>query len=1003
VVGVRGLANAIAAAAVLLGAGLSPLPALAQAGGAGSLRGSVTDKDFEVPISGVRLTLVEARLATFTNGQGQFVFERVPAGTYTLTADKDGYERKIVTSVAVAPGRLSDLRIELASEVVDMEELVITGADLLSSGEVGILEVRAAATVIQDAISADLIKRAGVSDVTGALKMVTGTSIAEGKYATVRGLSDRYTGTTLNGVRVPSADPRRRAVQMDLFPTGTVDSITVTKTFTPNLSGDFTGGGVDIKTKGIPDGPVLGVTLSTDYDTSATGNEDFLSYEGGGVNLTGFGADSRALSARTDELPPVPPRFRSSPTPEEAAAAVEIDRYTRSFDPVMGTSTSTPGWNTSGSIQLGDRFTFANGGVLGVLGAFTWNHKYDFYEDGVYDVPVVSVAGQGFSIKSSRTDSKGTDELLEGVLGGLVYQPATGQNLSLTVLRNHSAEDEARFQVKDPEQDVVEQNQSLHYTERSVGSNQLHGDHLAGPWRLDWTLSTNDSRQQEPDVRFFRNSFVVDSFVSNRPANSTEPENTRRIWRNIEEDNWQLSGSGDFSFEDWTEDEEHIRLGFNTDRTNRLYEQRSFSYYFATQFPGSRNDPRRPVYVRNTTLTSYEGTPGQLWTDVFLSDRRIGLARNGPPAPDQILWYIAPLGDDVNYDGAQDIWAAFAMMDFHLARPLMVTAGVRMERTSMDIVPHNDAFGLVQVIVQFPSGDRGIKFVPEQEAVTHIRDTATLPSISFTWKLRSNMSVRSSWTQTIARPTFRELAPVATEEFLFGDKFVGNPDLTLSHIDNADLRWEWFPSSGSVLSAGIFGKKIRDPIELISFSVASNVLVQPVNYEKGRVKGFELEGRSSLSGLGRWASGFQGGMNFTWIDSQVDVPAAEQESLAAYGLDEESRRLLGQPKYLFNASLTWDHKGTALALFYNYVGETLRTGAARGPEDGLPNTFEKPHDTLDITGSQELGKHFRVGFKAMNLLRRDARTVARLPDGEEVIKTLRSTSSQFGVSAGWRW
>jgi len=90
-----------------------------------------------------------------------------------------------------------------------------------------------------------------------------GTSIAEGKYATVRGLSDRYTGTTLNGVRVPSADPRRRAVQMDLFPTGTVDSITVTKTFMPNLSGDFTGGGVDIKTKGIPEGPVLGVTLST--------------------------------------------------------------------------------------------------------------------------------------------------------------------------------------------------------------------------------------------------------------------------------------------------------------------------------------------------------------------------------------------------------------------------------------------------------------------------------------------------------------------------------------------------------------------------------------------------------------------------------------------------------------------------------------------------------------------------------------------------------------------
>jgi len=618
-------------------------------------------------------------------------------------------------------------------------------------------------------------------------------------------------------------------------------------------------------------------------------------------------------------------------------------------------------------------------------------------------VPVVSVAGQGFSIKSARTDAKGSDEVLEGLLGSLVYQPASGQNLSLTILRNQSAEDEARFQVKDAEQLVVEQNQSLHYTERSVGSNQLHGDHLAGSWTFDWTLSKNDTRQQEPDVRFFRNFYVVDTFVSNKPSNSTEPENTRRIWRDIEEDNWQLASSAAFKFTSWTGDEAEIHSGFNADRTDRVYEQRSFTYFFASQFPGSRNDPRRPVWARNSTLTSYTGKPGELWTDVFLSPRRIGLAQNDPPAPNQILWYIAPLGDDIDYDGAQNIWAAYAMTDLPIARTLTLTAGMRVERTSMDIVPHNEAFGKVQVIVRFPSGDRGFKPVKEEEAKTHIRDTAPLPSVSLTWKLRSNMSLRSSWTKTIARPTFRELAPVATEEFIFGDRYVGNPELTLSRITNTDLRWEWFPSSGSVLSAGVFHKDITDPIELISFSVASNVMIQPVNYEKGRVKGLELEARAALSGLGAWAKGFQTGMNFTWIDSEVDVPLEEQESLAAYGLDEKTRRLLGQPKYLFNASVTWDGKGTALALFYNYVGETLRTGAARGPEDGLPNTFEKPRDTLDFTASQELGKHFRLGFKAMNILRRDARTVARLPDGEETLKTLRSTSTQYGVSAGWSW
>ena len=193
-------ARRVALLALLLGAVLPASPARAQEAGAGSLRGSVTDKDFQVPIPGVRLTLVEARRAAVSNGQGQFVFESVPAGTYTLTADKDGYERKIVAGVVVAPGRLSDLRVELASEVVEMEELVITGADLLverrgrhprgprgGDGHAG-----------RDLRRPD--QRAGASDVAGALKIVVGASVAEGKYATVRGLSDRYTGTTLNGV-----------------------------------------------------------------------------------------------------------------------------------------------------------------------------------------------------------------------------------------------------------------------------------------------------------------------------------------------------------------------------------------------------------------------------------------------------------------------------------------------------------------------------------------------------------------------------------------------------------------------------------------------------------------------------------------------------------------------------------------------------------------------------------------------------------------------------------
>jgi hypothetical protein len=226
------------------------LPASAQS--PGSVRGVVVDRDFGTPLEGARVSVAGTTLAVLSNAQGSFLFDRVPPGSYTLVVSKDGFERLVLPGVTVLPGQLADVRAELDAEVLEMDELRVGGEDLLADSEAGLLEVRAESLVLQDSISAELIGKAGVSDAAGALKLVAGASVVGGKYATVRGLSDRYTGTTLNGIRVPSPDPRRRAVQVDLFPTGTIDSVTVTKTFTPDLQGDFTGGGVDIRTKASP-------------------------------------------------------------------------------------------------------------------------------------------------------------------------------------------------------------------------------------------------------------------------------------------------------------------------------------------------------------------------------------------------------------------------------------------------------------------------------------------------------------------------------------------------------------------------------------------------------------------------------------------------------------------------------------------------------------------------------------------------------------------------------
>ncbi len=989
---------------------------------AGVLRGTVYDKDFGVPLPRVRVTIVEAGLTTVTNADGVFLFERVPPGTYTLTFTKDGYERALATGLSVTIGRLTDTKADLSAEVVELEELVVSGVGFADNSDLGLLEVRAVAVTVQDAISADFIRRAGVGDVAGALKLVTGASVVEGKYATVRGLSDRYTGVTLNGVRVPSADPRKRAAQIDLFPTGTIDSITVTKTFTPDLQGDFTGGGVDIRTKGIPDGPVFSVSAGLESNSGATNNDRFITYEGGGVDASGFQDGSRDLpEVATGPYPAFPRLNPRTITQQDKDNAAVYDAIAHSFVPVMGSMREAPGYNNSFSLVAGNRFRLG-AGKLGLIGALSYSHKYDFYENATNNSGVVSTADGTVTVKD-RSDTKGTDEVLMGLLGSAVYQPNDDHEFSLKLIGNHSATDEARYQVLAFAEFGEEQNQSLQYAERDVASLQLQGRNRFasllspsgngrfGDLSLVWSLSGNYTRQDEPDVRFFRNYFDLDTFQSTVPANSTEPQNTRRIWRRIEEKNRQGALDLELPFVAWGEQDAKLKFGGFYEHSDRDYTQTSFTYMRTTQFPAPGS--AQAVAYNNGIMTGYvSGDRYGLWTDVFADPERTGLAPNrcevsDPPcttSSTQLLWWVSRLKNDVSYGGAQEITAFYGMAELPIARGLKFIGGLRRERTSLTIEPFSE-IGTVQIIVTDENLNRTVLDVPQDQGRASIDDGKPLPAAGLIWELRARMNLRASYGKTLARPTFRELAPVATEEFIFGDEFLGNPELVASSIENLDVRWEWFPGPGQVLAASAFFKTIENPIEYISFGANNRSFIQPVNYDTGEVKGLEVEARSGFEIFSDRLRNFSAGMNATYINSSVDVPLDEQLSLDDYALNEETRRLQGQPSYIANFNLTYDSTatGTSFGVFYNMVGETLQSGAARGNEDGVPNVIEKPFATLDVTASQKIGRHMSIAAKATNVLAEERDVVYRVPDGRETLKSRRKSTRNVSIGVSYKW
>ena len=218
----------------------------------GSIRGIVYDKDFDVPLAAAQVTITETGEKVTATDEGNFIFSQVPPGNYTIVFSKDGYTRQVQANVIVSEGQITDVDAELSGEFTEMEEFVVQ--DLQIGGtEAGLLALRVESPALLDSVSSELLSQAGAGDAASALKLISGATVQDGKFAVVRGLPDRYVNSQMNSVRLPTADPDKRAVQLDQFPSDMIESIQVSKTFTPDQQGDASGGAVNVVLKGIPE------------------------------------------------------------------------------------------------------------------------------------------------------------------------------------------------------------------------------------------------------------------------------------------------------------------------------------------------------------------------------------------------------------------------------------------------------------------------------------------------------------------------------------------------------------------------------------------------------------------------------------------------------------------------------------------------------------------------------------------------------------------------------
>ena len=991
---------------------------------AGSIRGIVYDKDFDVPLASAQVSIAETGDKITATDEGNFVFGQVPPGSYTLVFSKEGYTRQVQANVVVSPGKMTDVDASLSCEFTEMEEFVVQ--DLQIGGtEAGLLMLRVESPALLDSISSEWLRKAGATDAASALNLVSGATVQDGKYAVVRGLPDRYVNSQMNGVRLPSADPDKRAVQLDQFPTEVIDSVQVSKTFTPDQQGDASGGAVNVALKGIPDEKVLKFKSGAEYNTQVTGNDRFLTYKGGGVNFMG-----------TDD------GLRNIPSDGNFTGPLGISRDDAPIDYNM-------------SLTGGGKHELKNGIKVGGLFSTYYKRDSSYYDNGVDDSlwidnknpqkgltpqygnpdqpPEQPVPAVGEDFKTSLFDvTEGSEEMQWGALAAV---GAEIEDHSLNVLYMHTGvtEDKAilaedtrgkayyfpGYDPNDPKglgnahdnQNAAPylRTETLKYTERTTDTLQFKGEHTLsiseiGPEgfftilspKTDWTIALSSSGLDEPDKRQFGSAWYAESYDEGYPdygiPSSTDPAyygpytpaanfllgNVSRTWTEISEESGQYFANLKFPFEQWSGDEGYVKLGVFYDQVDRMFDQDSFGNYRQT---GEDAAP------------TYEGS----WEDYSYSD--VFLDLDGPTIKD------GPPFVDVDYEGEQDISAWYYMADLPLWSFVKLIGGARYETTTLSIIndPEKDA----KWVTTDENGNRLYTDLLPGDADVSFDQADVLPSLGFVLTPIKKISLRGSYSETVARPTFKELTPIQQQEFLGDDIFIGNSELQMSALQNYDLRLDYTPYNGGLISVSWFHKDIKYPIEYVQDLVNAFSFTTPLNFPEGKLSGFEIETRHHLGYFWDAMKGFSTGGNATFIDSEVTLPESEREHLAYAGVETTTRDMMNAPEYLYNIYMMYDYDrfDTQIGLFYTVKGDTLVTGAGNRNGNYVPDVYATEYGTLNLSVSKKLGKHFNLTFMAKNLTNPEIEEVYRPPDylGDEEVRTSYTKGIDFSFYITGTW
>ena len=885
---------------------------------------------------------------SFSTGVGGDFRASVPAGTYSVTVTRDGFDPQRVTGVVVADNGVADFAVVLLPSSDDafdvpaavdssLEEPVTstTGAETQApteiptvttdgtavdtgepsgagsgvfvgsitveasaedSTEAALLAERRNAAQISDAIGAEEMKKNTGSDAADVVKRVVGISLQNDKFVFVRGLGGRYSNTSLNGSKIPSTEFDKKVVPLDLYPADLLDQVKVSKSYTADKPGDFAAGLVEMKTLDFPLRQSASVGVSVGAHSETTG-EAFGKY-GSGLGFSGGGGQPLPADLPDESLTRQNPLTGEGFTPEELQ---QVGLEILNAGPVWtadGGAPRSPFDGSAGNAPLDTGFNASYGNTFGRLGlVVSGTRDSDFREinqtQNFYRYSEEEPNDQ--YLADSYDFDRNVEKVTTGMVGNLAYRITDNHHLKFRSILSTISAAETRLQEgysNDFGGDL--RDYKVEYRNQETSTFQLSGEHYLGvgtlgsllEWRGASSKATTDS-----DLRF---SLYLDR-TANGVFQLTDNAQSLFIYTN------DLADQVDDLATDWTT--------FLSGDTSYGSIKAGLAYTSNTREFAGRRLRFRPRSTSGIDLTA---------------------------APEVILVpdNISPTGYEIEeitrptdfYDGDQTVAAAYAQFDWSLDR-WRIIAGVRYEASDIEVITLD-------------------RQNPDEPPITSlIEDRDWLPALSAVYRLGASQNLRLSASQTVNRPEFRELAPFRFKPIAGGLEQTGNPDLVSASIQSYDARWEWFPAAGDVIAVSLFCKDFTNPIEAVQVSGAALTETYQ-NAISARNQGVELEFRRHL---GSWADvlePFTLILNYSYIDSQIELgPNTIQTNL--------DRPLVGQPDHVGNVVLEWLHPSSSsmVRLLYNFTGEKIEFAGT----NGLKDIVQQPLGTVDLV--------YRQGFR----------------------------------------